>query len=209
MGPESLNAAQGGKETSGDGPPVWRRLFHLIAGSTLPIAALIAPELEMTIALAALAAGGLALDAARFRIGWLNRRFMRWFAPILKSNEDRRITGATYMLLSALVVYVAFGATAAAAALLFLSLGDPVAALAGRRMPGPRIGGKSPGGTAAFIGTAWVVTAVLVLTGVTDHYWGLMVGGVVAGLTELVPSPLDDNLTIPIAAGLVMFLIGV
>ena len=48
-------------------PPVWRRLFHLTAGSTIPLTGIFAPELFMVVATAALTAGGLGLDLARFR----------------------------------------------------------------------------------------------------------------------------------------------
>ena len=190
-------------------PPVWRRLFHLTAGSTIPLAGIFTPETVMVWALAALSAGGLGMDLARFRIGWLNRVFLRWLAPLLKSNEASRITGATYMALAALAVFLVFDRPVAVAALLFLSLGDPAAALVGRRMPGPRVFGKSPGGTAAFIAVSWAVVGALVATGVVEYHWGFMAGAVAAGLAELAPLPIDDNLTVPIAAAGVMYLTGV
>ena len=190
-------------------PPVWRRLFHLTAGSTIPVTGVFAPELFMVLATAALTAGGLGLDIARFRVEPLNRIFLRWLAPLLKADEDSRVTGATYMAMSALAVFLLFDRPVAVAALLFLSLGDPAAALVGRRMPGPRIFGKSPVGTGAFIAVSWAVVGVLVAAGVVDYQWGLMAGAVAAGLAELAPLPVDDNLTVPIAAGAVMFFLGV
>ena len=190
-------------------PTVWRRLFHLTAGSVIPVTGIFTAELSMIIALALVTAGGFTLDLARFRLDWLNRRFLQWFAPLLKAEESRRITGATYMVLAALVVFVFFGQTVAVAALLFLSLGDPAAAIVGIRAPGPRVFGKSPGGTVAFVAVAWGVVGILVATGVFEYHWGLMAGGVIAGLAELAPMPLDDNLTVPIAAGLAMHLFGV
>ena len=196
-------------DTQPSPPPVWRRLFHLTAGSTIPVAGIFAPELFMVVATAALTAGGLGLDLARFRIERLNRAFLRWLSPLLKAAEGSRITGATYMAMAALAVFLIFDRHVAIAALLFLSLGDPAAALVGERMPGPRIFGKSPVGTAAFIAVSWAVVGVLVAAGVVDYHWGLMAGAVAAGLAELTPLPVDDNLTVPIAAGAVMFFIGV
>ena len=190
-------------------PPVWRRLFHLTAGSTIPVAGIFAPELFMVVATAALTAGGLGLDLARFRAERLNRIFLRWLAPLLKPDEGSRVTGATYMAMAALAVFLLFDRTVAVAALLFLSLGDPAAALVGRGMPGPRIFGKSPVGTAAFIAVSWAVVGVLVFAGVVEYHWGLIAGAVAAGLAELAPLPVDDNLTVPIAAGAVMFFLGV
>lgn len=196
-------------ESHPEPPPVWRRLFHVTAGSTIPVAGIFVPDLLMVLALAALAAGGLGLDQVRFRADRLNRIFLRWLAPLLKADEGSRVTGATYMAIAALVVFLVFDRPLAVAALLFLSLGDPAAALVGRRMPGPRIFGKSPVGTAAFIAVSWVVVGVLVGSGVVDYHWGLMAGAVVAGLTELAALPVDDNLTVPIAAGTAMYFFGV
>ena len=44
---------------------------------------------------------------------------------------------------------------------------------------------------------------------VVQYHWGLLVGAVVAGLVELTPAPVDDNLTVPLLAGTAMHLLGV
>ena len=155
----------------------------------------------MVIALAALSAGALALDLVRFRVEWLNRHFLRWLAPLLKESEKDRINGSTYMTIAALAVFGLFEPTIAVASLLFLSLGDPTAALVGRAMPGPRIRGKSPGGTAAFLAVSLVAVGLLAASGVIEYHWGLLVGAAVAALVELSSLPPDDNLTIPLISG--------
>jgi dolichol kinase len=200
-----------GKTQPADGrpPPVWRRLFHLSFGSSIPIAGIFAPDYGMAAAMAVVSAGGLGLDLLRFRLSWLNRQFVRWLVPLLKREEERRITGATYMVIAALFAFLLFGSPVAVPALLFLSLGDPAAAVVGRRAPGPRIRGKSPIGTAAFIAVAFLVTGVLAGTGAVDYHWGLLVGAAVAGLAELASVPPDDNLAVPLAAGAAMYILGV
>ena len=193
----------------GAAPPGWRRLFHVAAGSIIPLAAIFLSGTVMVWALSLLAAGGLALDLVRFRVGWLNRIFTWLLAPILKPDEAGHITGATYMLIAALVVYVLYGKEVAIPVMLFLSLGDPAAALVGRRMPGPRIRGKSPLGTAAFIGVGAGAAAVLIVAGGIDHHWALWAGVAVAGAVELASIPPDDNLATPIIAGTAMHFLGV
>ena len=185
-------------------PPLGRRLFHAVAGSLPPLAGIFAPMPELVIILAVLALGSLALDLTRFRVSWLNRLFLRWLRPLLKSSEDRRITGATYLLVAAFLSFLLFDQAVAVAVLLFLSLGDPAAALVGRPMPGPRLFGKSPVGTLAFIGVSLLVGAALVGAGIAPFHWGLLAGAVVAGLVELAPLPGDDNLWVPLIAGTVM-----
>jgi len=190
-------------------PPVWRRWFHLIAGSAIPVVGIFASDSGMVAALAVLSGGGLGLDLLRFRFQWLNQQFLRWLSPLLKSDEGRRFTGATYLVMGALFTFLLFGPEVAVPALLFLSLGDPAAAVVGRRMPGPRIFGKSPGGTAAFVALGLVTVGALTGSGAVDYHWGLLIGALIAGLVELAPVDLDDNLTIPLIAGASMHFLGV
>ena len=144
------------------------------------------------------------MDLARFQVGWLNRQFLRWLAPLLKGDEGQHITGATYMVIAGLAAFLLFDAPVAVASLLFLSLGDPAAALVGRMTPGPRVFGKSPGGTGAFLVVSLAVVGVLAASGTVDYHWGLVVGAAVAALVELVPLPPDDNFTIPLVSGAAM-----
>ena len=181
----------------------------MTAGSTVPVAGLLAPEGYFVVTLAVLAGGALGLDLARFRFAWMNRQFLRWLAPLLKGDEGQRVTGATYMLLAGLAAFLIYDTHVAVAAMLFLSLGDPVAALVGRRMPGPRLFGKSPGGTVAFVAVALAVGWVLVVTEALPYHWGLLVGAVAAGMVELAPIPTDDNVTIPLFSGAAMQFLGV
>ena len=163
----------------------------------------------MVVALAVVSGGGLGLDLARFQIPWVNRRFLLWLAPLLKHDEGHRLTGATFLTVGGLFSFLFFGSQVAVPALLFLSLGDPAAALIGRRMPGPRVMGKSPGGTVAFISVSLVVVAVLVGSNAIEYHWGLWVGALIAGLVELASVPPDDNLSVPLTAGAAMHFLGV
>ena len=189
----------GRKGTGAQPPPrIWRRLFHLTAGSCIPAAAIFAPEREFLIGLAALAAGAVLLDLSRFGVGPLNRIYMRLMAPLLKGEEEVRMTGATHMLVAAAALFWLFGRDVGIPVMFFLSLGDPVAAIVGSRLPGPRLAGKSPGGTLAFAATGAAIAAILVSTGAVAHSWALWPGAAIAALVELAGLPPDDNLTVPI-----------
>lgn len=154
---------------------------------------------------------GLALlvEGARFKIPKLNRLLLVRLRPLLKETEDRKITGATYIALSALVAFLLFDKPVAITAMFFLSVGDPIAALVGRRLRGPRLLGKSPGGTLAFFAVAIAVAGVLSAGGVVSFGWALVAGAAVAAIVELVPLVLDDNVTIPLVSGAAMSLMGV
>ena len=190
--------------TAAAGPPLPRRIFHALAGSTIPLAGIFAPMPELTAALAVLAVGSLALDLTRFRVSRLNRLFLRWLRPLLKSSETRRLTGATWLLLAAAIAFPVFDREVVVAAFFYLALGDPAAALIGRPLPGPRLFGKSPAGTLAFISVSLLAAALLVGAGFMPWHWGFAVGAIVAGLVELLPLPGDDNLWVPLAAAAAM-----
>lgn len=166
------------------------------------------PQDPLVVALGIMALAGLALELTRFRLAGLNRLYLRILSPLLKREEDRRITGATYLLIAAFLVFAFLDRHLAVACLLFLSLGDPAAALVGQRMPGPRVFGKSPRGTLAFIVVSTAVVGILVWSGIASYHWGLLAGAAVAGLVELAPLRVDDNLTIPLISGAFMHLAG-
>lgn len=186
----------------------WRRLFHVVAGASLAAFVFYGPQNLLLPSLVALAAVAVTLELARQRLTALNRLLVRWLAPLLKGDEDRRITGSTYMLAGALGALLLFDRTPAAVALLFLALGDPVAALVGRPAPGPRLWGKSPVGALAFMAAGMSGVGAWVLLWGLPWHWGLVAGAAAAALVELLPLPVDDNLSIPLAAGAVLRLAG-
>ena len=192
---------------SATAPPTWRRLFHFVAASATTLLAFAIPETQYMLILGGGALLSLALETGRFRVGWLNRFFLRVFAPILKTSETVEITGATYFLIAAFFAFYFFGPGVAIPVLLFVSVGDPVAALVGMRAPGPRLWGKSPVGSAAFVVAALTVWAVVSALGYGQLTWAVVATAFVAAAVELAPIPVDDNLTIPLIAGAIMTLL--
>ena len=187
-------------------PPAGRRVFHLIAAGATTLLALALPERPYMLLLGGGALLSLALDAARPRIGLLNRLFLRLWGPILKESEATAITGATWFLIAAFFAFYFYGPQTAVPVLLFVAVGDPAAALVGARSPGPRFWGKSPAGAAAFIAAALAVWAVLSAAGFGGWSWAIVIAILVAAAVEIAPLPLDDNLTVPLISGAVLTL---
>lgn len=179
----------------------------MAAGSSIPVAAIFLSSGTMVVATAVLAGTALLVEGVRLKLPGLNSLLVSRFGLLLKESESRKVTGATYFVISALVAFLLFDESIAIAALLFLSLGDPAAALVGRRAPGIRFFGKSPLGTLAMVLVCVGIAAVLSSAGVVDRHWGLFVGAVAAGLAELLPVPVDDNVTISLVSGGVMALL--
>ena len=156
---------------------------------------------------ATLAGLAILFEITRLRFPDLNRQAIRWLSPLMKTSERQSITGATWLIIASLIAFLAFDKPVAIVALLYISLGDPAAALVGSRVPGPRIAGKSPLGTLAFLIVGLSAASILMAVDVLEHHWSVGVGAAIAALVELTPLRIDDNLTVPLISGAAMTLL--
>jgi glycerol-3-phosphate acyltransferase PlsY len=98
----------------------------------------------------------------------------------------------------------AFSPAAASAAVCFLAFGDVAATTIGQRFGKTKIGNKSLEGTVAFV-LAALFGGYLLSFAEPGISLGIMIlGALVAAGVELLPLPLNDNLTIPLLAGAAM-----
>lgn len=178
-----------------------RRLFHASCGLAL-VAALVwgsPPRPALLAVLAVLAAGAFLVDALRFAVPSANRLFFRWFRRLASPREAEGVASSSWYLLGALLTVALFPTAIAVSGLLVLSLADPLASYCGRRWGRRPFGSGTVLGSSLFLGVA---LAVLVPA------WGPLVGGATAvgvTLAERIPWPLDDNLTIPLATGALLW----
>ena len=189
------------------GPALWpRRLFHLFAGSSIPIAALFIDRVPLIWGLIALSIASVLAEFARASLPRLNDAVIRTL-PLFKPEERYRITGATYLVLAATVAFVLVEKEIAVLALLFLAAGDPAAGIVGRRATRLRLFGKSAAGTAAFALAAASAGLLATLHADVPWAWWLAPGVATAAVVELLPIPPDDNFTVPLGAAVVMGLL--
>ena len=130
--------------------------------------------------------------------------FLRIFSPILRSQEQKGgLTGATYFLIGSFLCILFFDKTLAIVCLCFLTLGDLCAALIGKQWGRIKLFTRKSleGSLACFV----VCTAAALLIGL--HPVVAIAGALVATLIELVPTGIDDNVTIPLISGLAMHLL--
>jgi len=119
---------------------------------------------------------------------------------LLRPREKKSFSGATTIVLSGLLVYYLFDLRVAAASMIIIVIGDTAAAIIGRRFGKIKIYGKTLEGAFAFI-----VTTGIVVYFIPDLPYRIAFSGVLLGsFVELLPIPIDDNLTVPLAAGGVM-----
>jgi len=108
-----------------------RRLWHIFAGLSLPVAGLLAPQGIFLPALIAITIAALVLDIVRLRSPRVNQRFMISFRALLREREVSTLTGSTYFLIAASIVFIFCDKAIAAIALAFVAVGDPVAGMVG------------------------------------------------------------------------------
>ena len=145
---------------------------------------------------------------------YLGRLYGKLFGKMLR-NEVRPgqwiVSGSAPVLAAALLVNLLFPAWIAASALAVLLTGDAAAALIGRRFGRHKIvNGKSLEGTVAFIVVGFIALAAVLLVTRRPYadYPAGFIAVIAAAVTELFQKQLklDDNLTIPLCAGLVLFI---
>lgn len=182
----------------------WRRAFHAASGLALALLpGLLGLERPAVLAVVgALLAVALGLDLARLRAPGLNRLFFRTFSRLASPREATRWASSTWYLAGALLV-LAFLPATAVPGILVLAVADPAASVVGRRWGRVRLGKGSVQGSVAFFLVSGAV--LLVATGGDLRAWPAALAATVA---ELLPLPLDDNLTVPLVAAGALALVG-
>ncbi len=188
-------------------PRLHRRVFHVVTTSAVALMAL-GLDREVMIVITGLLTGvAVALEVGRWRFSALNGWFQARFGVLMKQSESSQVLGSTYMAAASLIVFLFFDKELAILALLYIAVGDPLAGVVGKRYGRVRIGSKSVEGTLAFAVGAGVVGCALIAGGLDVPYWVALGGAGVGALVELLPSPLDDNLTVPPVSGAFMWLL--
>jgi dolichol kinase len=192
---------------------VKRKLFRMI-GFLFPVlylvsGLLIAPPYDRlpVLVLLTLFIGVMVwLESWRFRNPKVNRWLFEHFRGYTKEKERAKISTTTLFLASALITIVAFPRGIAIAALLFLTVGDPVAEIIGVNYGRIKIlGGKTLEGTiAGFLACLLAASPLLLLERLDLSPVALLIGAAAAAVTELFTLRVDDNFTVPIGSGLAM-----
>lgn len=188
------------------GDEIRRKLIHL-GSAAIPLAYWATSREFMLGALVPLAVLAIGAETLRRHHRGFHDFIDRWLGRVLRRAETRTFTGATYVALAALITIALYDRPIAITALLFLAVSDALASLVGRRFGTVGFLGKSLAGSTAFFvsaaGIAWFTLAETPLTALA----GALAGTIVEALPlRLGAHKLDDNLTIPLAAGAAMSL---
>lgn len=203
-----------------------RKLLHILSGCAIPAGILYIPlipgaskYLPMGI-LGTLLLGSILIEVIRFRMPAVQKTFYTFVGSMLRSEEDKKVTGATYIFASAFICTILFREHPHISFIvlnLFI-LGDAVAAIVGLSIGKIRIGKKSVEGSLAcfilcllFFYFVFPHVPLLLDTwhGSTPFLLSLSVSLSIT-IFELIPIrigkwiSINDNLSVPIITGLIM-----
>lgn len=144
----------------------------------------------------------LAIDLLRHFHPGLGSLFRKhFFGRVLREEEKPTLMGSTFFLFASILTILLFPKPIAIASLLILILSDTAAALVGKGFGRVPIFRKTLEGSMAFFVSSLLI--VWIYPGL-DRLSGSF-AALGAALIEVLPIPLDDNLTIPLTAGAIMF----
>ena len=183
---------------------IFRKLIH-ISSLAIPLIYffLIKDKNVMATILIILTLSSLLIEYARLnRKGYVRFFFHKYLKSVLRSNELKgHLTGATWMLIGFTFSVIIFDFEVSVLALLFLSVGDAVAAVVGRALPIGKIWDKSILGSLS--GFLFCVIFGLAINNTLSLQ--IIIFGAVSGMfIELIPLKINDNFSIPIFSGFIM-----
>lgn len=157
------------------------------------------------------------LDLSRQWFPQIRDMSLRLFGSVMRHDELTGISANSFYLVGLMVVTAVFPKPVTLLAVLFLGMGDPIAAIVGTRWGRHKIwtsgalAKKSFEGAAANAVLSVIATFIFALTymglSVDKAGWLAVMGGVASTFAEILPLPIDDNFTIPVvSASLLYFL---
>ncbi len=192
---------------------VRRKALHLGA-LVLPAAMLVLGRPAAALVLGPVAVLAVGLDWARVRVEPARRLLHTVFSGLMRPEEIPPLgapvvlNGATWMCVASAVVAAVFPPGVAAASMAMLMVGDGAAAVVGRRWGRTTWpdGRKTVEGTLAYAATAFAVgLGVVAWPGSGLGAWACAAGAAVGAVAEMAPIPLNDNVRVPLLAGLAMW----
>ncbi len=154
----------------------------------------------------------LFVETMRLRSPSFNEKIMKVWGPIMRSCEMHRMSAVPHYLLASILAIAIFPKAVAVLSILYLACGDPVASLFGVLYGHKSIrfsSGKTLIGTLAGV-LVCVAISILFLKALYLPSGTVLVislvGGLAGGVTELIPFEVDDNFTIPMVSGFVLWL---
>lgn len=189
-----------------------RKIWHMVMGLVIVFVYLSGTSRSTGVLILGSVLGfDLLMEATRLRIPAFNEKMLRFWGPFMRATEVNRFSTVPHYISAAIIAIGVFPKPVAVLSLLYLACGDPMASLVGILYghKGPRLAsGKTLIGTAAGVVVCALVTIIYLKTlEIPDSTVLAMavIGGFAGGMAELLPFEIDDNFTIPVISGFVMW----
>lgn len=187
-----------------------RKLIHLCSLS-IPVIYYFISRHDALLILGILSFLALIIDLGRYNFPKFGELFYKIFGFLLRRHEKdsikKNLNGATYVLLSAFLGVLIFPKIIFINAFAILIISDTSAALIGRRFGTIRFLKKSLQGTLAFFISAIVVIifAPKLDNNLIEYFIGIIAAFMGAMVENISNDLVDDNLSIPLTIGFLMW----
>jgi len=149
--------------------------------------------------------GLLILEIVRFKIPSFNRKIFSSFSCLLKDREREKISGTTIFFIGVFITVLIFPKEIAILSLLYLIVGDALSGIVGFKWGRIKIGKKSLEGFLACWLSCLAIGLIFKKTFLFS-FPALILSSLAVASVELFPF-IDDNLTIPLAGGAVLYVL--
>lgn len=190
-----------------------RKTWHMVMGLIIVYCYLAGTSRSTAVMILGSVLGfDLLMESTRLRSSAFNEKMMRFWGPFMRAHEVHQMSTIPHYLSSTILAIGIFPKPVAVLSILYLACGDPIASFFGILYghKGPKFKcGKSLIGTSAGV-TVCALLTFFYLKGLSVSNGPLIalsvVGGLAGGMAELLPFDVDDNFTIPVISGFVMWL---
>ena len=147
----------------------------------------------------------IVIEYLRVRSAVIKKIFNNFLTPMLRIHEmNGKYTGATWVFIGSTLTIAIFPKEIAVISLVYMSLGDTIAGLIGRKFGKTNFYNKTIEGSLAglivCLLSGYLVNLTLPLVVVFS-------GAFAAMFIELMPIPIDDNLSVPLFGGTIMIIV--
>ena len=182
-----------------------RKIIHLL-NIIIPLVYLylIKDRMDMLIFISVILICCFFVEVLRNQFSFFYKFFKKYLHFMMRDHEkEGGITGATWFFTGSLFTIILIPKPYCIVALLFVAVGDTFAALIGMNYPLIKIGRKTLSGSISCFVTCCIIGLLFSyeLSATT-----IMIGALIATITELSLVGINDNLSIPIFSGLSMYL---